>query len=382
MTPSLRIVFATPAYWPSTDFGGPIPVMKALAKELIALGHRVDVVTTTLTSIGERPARTNRLANVDGADVRYLGTPIRFRWFGLAPSLTRELGKLPRPDVVHVFGFRDWVSTMTARWCNSNAVPYVFEPLGMFQPKLRKVVLKRALDATLYRKVATEAALTVAVSTIEQHELEAVVPKDRIVIRPNGFPNPYRPPQRPGPLRGLLGLDAAVPLVLFVGRVARGKGLEHLVSAVGALDGVQLAIVGPDDGHGLTADLHRLRDRLGADGRIHMLGPVESPLDLYGDADVHALPSAHENFGMVAAEAAAAGTASIVTDRCGIAEILHDRGALVIPYGLDPLRDALVRLLGDDHLREQLGRQGQEVAADFSWTTVTRLQAEIYGRLV
>ncbi len=382
MSRALRIVFAAPAYWPATAFGGPVPVMRALARELTALGHHVDVLTTTLTGIGTRPSRRSRVAEVDGATVRYLGTPARFRWFGIAPSLGRVLDSLPRPDVVHVFGFRDFVSTVTARWCRANDIPYVFEPLGMFRPKLRKVRLKRALDATLYRSVPRGAALAIAASEIERQELEAVVPTERIAIRPNAFPAPYDPPARPGPLRERLGLDAETPLVLSVGRIARGKGLEHLVAAVTSMERVQLAIIGPDDGHGLTSELLLLRQRLGANGRVHLLGTVESPLDLYGDADVLALPSAHENFGMVAAEAAAAGTPSLLTDRCGIAGLLRDRGALVVPYGEAPLRDGLERLLGDDRLRAELGREGQEVAAELSPDSVARLQAEIYERVV
>ena len=378
----LRIVFAAPAYWPATAFGGPVPVLRSLARELSVLGHRVDVLTTTLTGIGEQPARTSRTDEVDGATVRYLGTPLRFRWFGVTPSLRRVLGSLPRPDVVHVFGYRDWVSTVTARWCRANGVPYVFEPLGMFAPKLRKVALKHALDSTLYRAVPRGAALAIVASERERQELEAVVPPERVVVRPNGFPAPYDPPPRPGPLRSRLGLDATVPLVLSVGRVARGKGLEHLVPAVASLDGVQLAIAGPDDRHGLLPELLALRDRLGAGGRVHMLGAVEFPLELYGDADVLALPSAHENFGMVAAEAAAAGTASVVSDRCGVAEVMRDRGALVIPYGEAPLRAALARLLGDAGLRAQLGRGGRQVARELSWPNIVRLQAEIYECVV
>lgn len=377
----LRIVFAAPAYWPATAFGGPISVMRALALELTGLGHHVDVLTTTLTGIGERPSRASSTAEVDRATVRYLGTPLRFRWFGATPSLRRELAALPRPDVVHVFGFRDYVSTMTARWCRRNGVPYVFEALGMFRPKLRKVLLKRSLDGTVYRNVPRGAALAIAASEIERRELEAVVPPDRIVVRPNGFPEPYDSAPRPGPLRARLGLDAKTPLVLSVGRVARGKGLEQLVGAVGRLEGVQLAIVGPDDGHGLTPELFQLRDRLGAGGRVHVLGAVDSPLELYGDADVLALASAHENFGMVAAEAAAAGTASIVTDRCGVAELLRDRGALVVPYDEAEFHDALTRLLGDARLRAELGRGGRDVAAENSWGNVARLQAEIYERV-
>jgi len=356
--------------------------MRALALELAGLGHHVNVLTTTLTKIGERPSRTSRTASVDGTSVRYLGTPLRFRWFGFTPALRRELGTLQRPDVVHVFGFRDYVSTVTARWCRHNGVPYVFEALGMFRPKLRKVLLKRCLDRTLYRSVPPGAALAIAASEIERRELAAVLPPGRVVVRPNGFPAPYEPPRRPGPLRTRLGLDMSAPLVLSVGRVARGKGLEELVAVVGRLDQVQLAIAGPDDGHGLTAELLRLRDRTGAGGRVHLLGAVDTPLDLYGDADVLALASAHENFGMVAAEAAAAGTASIVTDRCGISELLRDRGALVIPYDEQALQAALTRLLGDERLRTTLGRGGREVAAELSWSNVARLQTEIYERVV
>jgi len=382
MSRALHIVFAAPAYWPATAFGGPIPVMRALARELTALGHRVDVVTTTLTTVQDRPARQSSTAELDGATIRYLGTPLRYRWFGLAPSLQRQLAALPTPDVVHVFGFRDYVSTVAARWCRRHGVPYVFEPLGMFRPKLRKVLLKRALDDTLYRAVPRGAALAIAASEIERRELTAVVPPAQIAIRPNGFPAPPEPVLRPGPLRNRLGLDPSVPLVLSVGRIAHGKGLEQLVGAVSRLDGVQLAIVGPDDGHGLSSELLRLRHRLGSADRVHLLGPVDSPLELYGDADVFALGSAHENFGMVAAEAAAAGTASAVTDRCGVAELLRDRGALVVPYGEDPLHGALARLLADEALREQLGRGGREVAAELSWSNVARLQAEIYERVM
>ena len=46
------------------------------------------------------------------------------------------------------------------------------------------------------------------------------------------------------------------------------------------------------------------------------------------------------------------------------------------------LEAALVRLLGDDALRAELGRRGREVAAEYSWRNVAQLQAEIYERVV
>ena len=381
MSRPIHIVFAAPAYWPAAEFGGPIPVMRALAHELTELGHRVDVLTTSLTTVRDRP-RDASTAELDGATIRYLGTPLRYRWFGLTPSLQRQLTDLPRPDVVHVFGFRDYVSTVTARWCRRHGVPYVFEPLGMFRPKLRKVLLKRGLDDTLYRAVPRRAALAIAVSEVERRELEEVLPPEQIAVRPNGFPEPLEPTARPGWLRNRLGLGVETPLVLSVGRVANGKGLELLVEAMSTVASAQLAIAGPDDGHGTTAKLLALRGRLGLEYRVHLLGPVDDAGVLYGDADVFALASAHENFGMVAAEAAAAGVPSVVTDRCGIADLVRDRAALVVPYEPAAVQDAIARLLADEQLRRTLGAGGREVAREVSWETVARRQVELYEQVL
>ena len=122
----------------------------------------------------------------------------------------------------------------------------------------------------------------------------------------------------------------------------------------------------------------------GLAGRIHVIPPTEAerPLTLYREADVFVLPSRHESFGNVAAEAAAAGTAVVVTDRCGIAEVMRDRGALVVPYDAGAIRDAVARVLQEPNLRRTLGERGRELAAELSWPNVVRLQEQIYRRVV
>ena len=376
----LRILFAAPAYWPATAFGGPIDVMRELASGLVAASHRVDVLTTTIESIGARASPRGRVDDVDGARVRYLGAPLRYRWMGMTPGLPAALLRTPRPDVVHVFGFRDPLGTAVAAWCIARRIPFVFEGLGMFQPKLRKVALKRVLDATLFAHVPRRAAAIVAASHREEGEYVAAgLSVDRLVIRPNGFPAPHARP-RTGALRRRAGLGLEVPLVLSVGRIAAGKGLDMLVEAVAAIDGAHLAVVGPDDGHGVAAELGRLAQRLGALDRVHLVGPLprEGVDAAYGDADVVVLASRHESFGMVAAEAASAGSPVVVTDRCGVAELLADGGALVVPYALEPLRAALSRVLADGELRRALGEGGRAVARRWSWARVVALQEQVY----
>ena len=171
--PPPRILFAAPAWWPSRAFGGPIPVARELVRRLVARGHDVDVVTTTLLDLHGRPGRRSRSGEVDGATVHYLGTPLRYRWMGITPALPVALARLPRADVGHVFGFRDPVTTGSAAWLRLRRIPYVFEPLGMFRPRLRKVRLKRMLDATLYSGVARGAAVVVVSSQRERDDIVA-----------------------------------------------------------------------------------------------------------------------------------------------------------------------------------------------------------------
>ena len=375
----MRILFATPAYWPAVAFGGPTSMAKELTEALVRRGNEVEVVTTSLRAIGEPPAARlhSTRSEVGGVKVEYLATPLRYRWMGITPGLPLRLARAGRPDVVHVFGFRDVVTTVTAAWARARRIPYVFEPLDMVLPRYRNVPLKVAFDRALGDRVIGGAGVVVANSSLERDELVAAgLRRDRIETRPNGFPQPGEPVE--GTLRREVGLDAATPLVLNVGRVSFKKGLDLLLEAVAPLDGVHVAIVGPDDGDGTLRRLEALRDRLGLRDRVHLPGPTGDPAAAYADADVFALPSRNESFGMVAAEAAAAGMPVVVTDRCGVAELLADRGALVVPCEADAIRGAIARVLAEPELRARLSAGGREVARATTWDAVAERQEALY----
>src|SRR3954453_536112 len=376
---SVRILFAAPAWAPSRAFGGPVVAAGELVRRLVARGHVVEVLTTTILDLHRRPSARSRLGVVDGATVHYVGTPLRYRWMGVTPTLPLALARVNRPDVVHVFGFRDPITTGTAAWCRLARVPYVFEPLGMFQPRLRKVALKRLLDATLYRGVARGAAAVVVASERERDAVVACgVEPGKVHVRGNGFPDP-QPSTADGDLRGQLGIPAQAPLLLYVGRIASGKGIDHLLAALHELPDAHLVIAGPDDRHGVSTE----------GDRVHTLPMSEEPpRHLYPQADVFVLASAGESFGMVAAEAAAAGTPVIVSDRCGIAPFFEDGEALVVPYERGAIVDAIRRVLADDALRDRLSRGGPAGARPpgggpaparrMSWDHVVEVQEQIY----
>jgi glycosyltransferase involved in cell wall biosynthesis len=373
----LRILFASPAYWPAYGFGGPVVVARELVSRLVARGHHVEVVTTTLRHVAERPSPHTTVDTVDGATVSYLGTPLRYRWMGVTPTLPLALRRLPRPEVAHVMGYRDPVTTVVAAWCRARRVPYVFEPVGMFRPRLRKVRLKRAFDATLARGVASGARLVIVSSPVERDDVVACgVDPGRVRLRGNAFPEPP-PSDGADPLAGVVPEGA--PVVLFVGRIAAEKGVEHLLAAARRLPEAHVVLVGPDDRHGTMATVRAAETDPATAGRVHRLPPTAGPpFDLYRRADVFVLASGGESFGLVAAEAASVGTPVIVSDRTGVAASFEDDEALVVPYDERATVEAVARVLGDAGLRHSLAEGALRAARRTTWNAVVDEQVAIY----
>src|SRR6185503_8717858 len=317
--------------------------------------------------------------DVDGARVHYLGTPLAYRWMGVAPSLPLELRRLGRPDVVHLYGFRDPVTTGTALWCRARGIPYVLEPLGMFRPRLRKVRLKEGFDRGLGRPLAARAEAVVTASEREREDvIEFGLDPERVVVRGNGFP------QAPAGLNGSavrarLVVPGGAPLALYVGRIADGKGIEHLVEAARRAPDAHVVIAGPDDRHAATERLRLAEREPGLAGRLHVLPPSDGPpWELYAAADAFVLASSGESFGMAAAEAAAAGAAVVVSDRCGVADAFDEGEALVVPYEPELVVEAVRDLLSDPALREQLATGAAEAARRNAWDVVSERQEGIY----
>jgi glycosyltransferase involved in cell wall biosynthesis len=376
--PPLRILLASPAYWPAQAFGGPVVVARELVSRVVDRGHAVDVVTTTLRGVGERPERWSSVGLVDGASVHYLATPVRYRWMGITPTLPLTLRRLPRPDVGHVFGFRDPTTTWTATWCRAHRIPYVFEPLGMFRPRLRKVQLKRAFDATAGRGVARGAAAVIVSSHREADDVAACgIATERIHVRGNGFPQP--PPATGVDQLTVLGVPADAPVVLSVGRIAAGKGVEFLLETARRLPKAHVVLVGPDDRHGAMAAVLAATKAPGTAGRVHLLPPSDGPpFALYRRATVFVLASAGDSFGLVAAEAAAVGTPVIVSERTGIADLFGPDEALVVPYEQDAVVEAVRTVLEDAELRARLSAGGLGAAGRHTWEGVVDRQVELY----
>ncbi|HKT02436.1 MAG TPA: glycosyltransferase, partial [Rugosimonospora sp.] len=177
--------------------------------------------------------------------------------------------------------------------------------------------------------------------------------------------------------RRRLGLPVAGHVVAFVGRIQPLKAPDVLLRAAAELrrrdpetaDRLTVAIVGGNSGSGL--DLAALASELGLERVVRFLPPQgrDALADLYRAADLVAVPSYNESFGLVALEAQACGTPVVAAAVGGLVLGVRDGTSGVLVDGHDPADWARVlgRLLRQPGLRERLSTGAVAHASEFSW---------------
>ncbi len=188
-------------------------------------------------------------------------------------------------------------------------------------------------------------------------------------------------------LRARLGLGEDRPVIGFVGRFTRDKGLVDLVAA---FDGVRGRV--PDARLLLVGDFEagdpvprEARERIEKDGAIVRTGFVPDTSVCYPLMDVLAFPSYREGFPNAPLEAAAAGLPVVGYAATGTVDAVEDgsTGVLVSPGDVPALAEALMRLLADPAERRRLGAAGRErVARLFANEVVWRRWADLYLELL
>jgi glycosyltransferase involved in cell wall biosynthesis len=176
--------------------------------------------------------------------------------------------------------------------------------------------------------------------------------------------------------------DSEVPVVLYVGRLDEGKGLDDLLRAFERLDTeAELYFVGEGT---LKSELEATARDLGVDGSVVFLGAVpHSEIHrYYAAADVFCLPSYHEGFPVVNMEAMASGLAVVSTTIEAVQDQIDDNehGLLVDPGDVPALSRALDKSLTDPDLRERLGSAGRKRSEEqFTWEIQATRMMEYYA---
>ena len=213
---------------------------------------------------------------------------------------------------------------------------------------------------------------------------EGVVAADRIQVLGNGSVNGvdalrFRPDAA---ARERIRAQASIPpgavLFLYLGRLARDKGLLDLARAFAGVDEAWLMMVGPDE-DGIAGEVRAACGE--AAGRLRIAGHTVEPEQFMAAADVFVLPSYREGFGSVVLEAAAAAVPAIGTRIYGITDAVVEgkTGFLVPVRDAESLAARMRQLAVDAPLREAMGRAARErVLRDFRPEDLTAAMQAYY----
>jgi glycosyltransferase involved in cell wall biosynthesis len=377
----MRILHVIPGL--TRERGGPSVVVEGLVRHQSAVGHQVAVLTTDQgVRHGEHEVPLPSPVTLDRASVC---GPDRLAYAPGYRTLVRT--RLGHADVVHVHSIFTYPVHVTLREAAAAGVPVLLRPCGqLHRYSLRQSRwLKWAYLKLWGRMVRRSCTAWHYTSQRESAESWPWDDSPRFVL-PNGIEpaefavDRHRARQRVSECWPQLG-DA--PYVLFLGRLHPKKRLDLLLEAflTGAPTGFKLIVAGPDV-HGLWPGLAgRWLATSRSAARVLRVGALggDDKINLLAGANMFALPSEHENFGIAALEALAAGTRVLLSPHVDLAEAVVNTGwGEVLPLEPQLWRNRFAALSAEVHQAASICR---DVAARYSWSRIAQELEQHYLHL-
>ena len=236
-----------------------------------------------------------------------------------------------------------------------------------------------------YRRSATAAARVLTVSAFSASEIASAygVPRSRIAVTPLGVHATFGAGDPNLPLD--LPAGVTVPFLLHVGDLHERRNLPMLVEALiaarrhfGSTAALSLVLAGVD--RGVSEGLGAMAADAGIPNAVVALGPVSEDRirALYRGAAALVYPSLYEGFGLPLIEAMASGTPVLASHEASIPEVIGGAGLMLDPHDAAAWRDAIIRVVNDESLRNDLRVRGLARAATYTWQRTARLTLDVY----
>lgn len=302
-----------------------------------------------------------------------------------------------RYDVVHAhYWLSGWVAKLAKRYWDAPYVQMFHTTAHMKNAVAAAADRETDLRLNVEKRLLTLANGIIAANPDERADLiwRMGVPTEKICTIPPGVDLGVFQPLDRAACRVELGLGLAEKVVLFVGRIDPIKGIDTLVDAAAVLDSSgsrpTFVIVGGGlDSEGVPigplAHVAQSIDARGVASSFRLVGsqPQDRLPVFYSAADVAAVPSRYESFGLVAVESLACGT-PVVASRAGGLRFTIDEGAtgfLVKPQSAPALASGIEAILTDEGLRGDMSANARRSVERYDWSSIARQVMHVYGRL-
>ena len=375
--------------------GGMNVYVHELSRELARLGNHVDIFTRLE---GERPEVTPlapnlRLVQLPAGPAAPLDKALLTPY---VPAFVAEMNRFAADeglsyDLVHS---HYWQAIAAGEpFARAQDAPHLvmFHTLGEVKNRARVSEEEPGERIRRERELAASADAIITASGHEHDLLARYYDADpaRMVSIPCGIDTDLFRPRDRVECRRALGIELDRPVLLWVGRLEKLKGVDILIDAVAELEDpeILLLVVGGDEhGEELRAELEEQAREAGLAGGVRFTGavPHEELPAWYSAADVCVVPSYYESFGLVAVEAMACGT-PVVASRVGglVSTVTDGVNGYLIPWRCpEPFAEKLEVLIRNPELRANFARAARDSVQRFRWDEVALRMEALYRGVI
>lgn len=332
----MRIALVTGRYYPF--IGGVETHVQEIANHLVKRGANLEVEVLTTDPSGKLPKNDF----VNGVEVRRFKSWAPNEAYFFSRSLRKYLMENSESfDIVHAHGYHSFVPLYAAQAKSRNKLIFTPHYHGGGHTFFRSLLHKPY--RLLGKKIFKEADKVICVSKCEKDLVlkHFGVDEKKIEMIPNGINlEEFQDLKKTRNKRGRT--------ILSVGRLEKYKGVHYLIEALAKVnDNMILEVVGKG---AYKESLIKLASSLGIAGRVRFFEdlPRSELLQKYADADLFALLSKHEAYGICVAEALASGTPCIVSNTSALTEWIDDQNCFGInnPANVAELVSLLDKVIG------------------------------------
>lgn len=399
----MRILQIVPSI--SLVYGGPSQMVLGLSAALSNQGINVTILTTDSNGdIGQTPLDVplNQPLQQDGYNIIYFRCS-PFRRYKFSLSLLQWLNHhIKEFDLAHIHALFSPISTAAATIARYHHLPYIIRPCGMLDPAdLRKKKQLKQIYAALLERPNLAGAAAIHFTSKQEAKIserfgistagKIPLPQDLVIPLGVKISTDTLSVKSLANQFSLNLVDAQIPQILFMSRIEPKKGLNLLIPALEKIlaQGIKfnfiLAGSNPQDAD-YEMKIKEQIDNSPLARHTIMTGFVTGEIKAYllQNADLFVLPSYYENFGIAVAEAMAAGTPVVISDRVHIWEDIQQAEAgWVGPLEVDAIASLITIALLDADERKRRGLNGREYARKhYSWDAIAQQTIQAYQQIL